>query len=112
MSKIVYVKVFVFFMSVSTFFPAFSKPPTDTPRINAAHIEKNQNEKVNVNKAEASAIASQVKGIGKKRAEAIVKYRETHGNFDDLRALSEVKGISKRFVAKNWESLDAHFSLK
>lgn len=36
-----------------------------------------------------------IKGIGKKRAQAIISYREQHGAFSSASALQHVRGISK-----------------
>jgi competence protein ComEA len=90
-------------------FPAFSKPSVESPAVTQ---ESAQTSKVNLNQAKDIEISKQVKGIGKKRAEAIVNYREKNGPFDNLKALSEVKGISKKFVSDNWDKLESAFRLK
>ena len=40
-------------------------------------------------------------GIGAKKAEAIVQYREKHGNFTVAEQLLEVQGIGKATLEKN-----------
>ena len=40
-------------------------------------------------------------GIGAKKAEAIVQYREKHGNFTAAEQLLEVQGIGKATLEKN-----------
>lgn len=50
---------------------------------------------VNINKADTSALAA-VPGIGKHKADAIVKYRQSHGPFKNLHDLTKVKGISEK----------------
>lgn len=104
------IKVLCCFLSILAFYPAFSKPLMVKPIINAKNAESTS--KVNLNKADAKHIAKKVKGIGQKRAEAIVAYRESHGPFKDLNALSEVKGISKRFVKKHLTEIESSYSLK
>ena len=47
--------------------------------------------KIDLNKADAAALTGSVKGIGKKRAEAIVAYREGHHGFKAVQELAEVK---------------------
>lgn len=57
--------------------------------------------KVNINKANAEAIADTLVGVGLKKAEAIVAYRTSHGGFKSVEQLQEVKGIGESTVAKN-----------
>ncbi|MFA0412532.1 ComEA family DNA-binding protein [Vibrio renipiscarius] len=56
---------------------------------------------VNVNQASAQEIADLLKGIGLKKAEAIVQYREAQGPFKHIDDLAKVKGIGEATVAKN-----------
>ncbi len=58
-------------------------------------------EQVNINTADAETIAQVLNGVGLKKAEAIVRYRETHGRFDSPSDLTRVKGIGPSIVAKN-----------
>ena len=50
-------------------------------------------DKLNINTASASEIQKALIGIGAKKAEAIVQYREKHGNFTMAEQLLEVQGI-------------------
>lgn len=54
---------------------------------------------VDINSAGVSALSS-LKGIGVKRAKAIIAYREAHGDFHSINDLSKVKGISKSAIEK------------
>ncbi|CZI01012.1 ComEA family DNA-binding protein [Legionella pneumophila] len=65
--------------------------------------------KINLNTADAHSLTGSFKGIGKKRAEAIIAYRENHQGFKSLEELAEVKGIGQRFVDKNREKLKEIF---
>lgn len=56
---------------------------------------------VNVNTADAEAIAAALTGIGLVRAQAIVEYREAHGPFETLDDLLEVSGIGPRVLDMN-----------
>ncbi|WP_162063213.1 ComEA family DNA-binding protein [Vibrio taketomensis] len=56
---------------------------------------------VNVNQASAQEIADLLKGIGLKKAQAIVEYREQQGPFQSAEDLAKVKGIGEATVAKN-----------
>ena len=64
---------------------------------------------INLNTADAKALFQSVKGIGKKRAEAIIKYRETHGKFKSIDDLAAVPGLGKNFVSKHLGELKATF---
>lgn len=56
---------------------------------------------VNVNSADAKKIADSLNGIGIKKAEAMVVYREQHGKFNSLDELTAVKGIGLKILEKN-----------
>ena len=58
---------------------------------------------VNINTADAPTLARELKGIGIKRAEAIVEYRQKHGQFKSIDELTLVKGIGPAAIAKNRE---------
>ena len=62
-------------------------------------------EPVNINTAEASVMAAEIKGVGTKRAQAIVEYRELHGDFASVDALANVKGIGPATIEKNRDKL-------
>ena len=56
---------------------------------------------VDVNSASASEIAEAMTGIGLKRAEAIVAFREKNGEFRSIDDLVLVKGIGASTLDKN-----------
>ena len=56
---------------------------------------------VNINTANAELLAKTLKGIGLKKAQAIIAYRESYGPFHDIYELEAVKGIGKSTLAKN-----------
>ena len=58
-------------------------------------------EPIDINKASAQEIATSLDGIGDKKAEEIVKYREKHGDFKSIDELSNVKGIGMKTLEKN-----------
>ena len=56
---------------------------------------------VNVNQADAAAIANVLVGVGISRAQAIVDYREQYGPFYTAEELTAVKGIGQATVERN-----------
>lgn len=63
--------------------------------------------KINLNKASIEELAHSMKGIGKKRAEAIVAYRQQHGPFKSLQELALVRGFGAHFVHQHLAELQA-----
>ncbi len=57
--------------------------------------------KVDVNTATAENLAENLKGIGLKKAEAIVQWREKNGNFTHIDQLLEVKGVGQKIIDLN-----------
>lgn len=58
---------------------------------------------VNINTADAATMAKELTGIGLKRAQAIVDYRQKHGPFKSAEELRLVKGIGPAALQKNRE---------
>lgn len=55
--------------------------------------------KVDINKASVQELET-LSGIGAAKAEAIVQYREEHGNFKKKEDLVQVKGVGDKIVEK------------
>ncbi len=53
---------------------------------------------LDINTASAEEFVK-VKGIGAKKAERIISYREEHGKFNSIEELKNVKGIGEKIVA-------------
>jgi competence protein ComEA len=60
---------------------------------------------VNINSADAATLSSAIKGVGEKKAQAIVKYRKEHGPFRSVDELANVPGIGAKTVEKNRSNL-------
>ena len=60
---------------------------------------------VNLNKANASALQHYLKGIGEKKANNIVQYRQEHKKFKSVEEIQEVKGIGEVIYSKIKSSL-------
>ena len=58
---------------------------------------------VYINSADAATLSRELKGIGMKRAEAIVEYRRKFGPFKSADELALVKGIGPSAIQKNRE---------
>jgi len=73
----------------------------------SAKVEKQakQSETVNINKDSAEQLAKMLKGVGMKKAVAIVEYRQKHGNFKAVEEIASVKGIGVATVAKNYDRI-------
>lgn len=83
--KIVYLSILSFFLT----FPIFS--------ISA--------EKVNINTASKDVLIENIKGVGEKKAQAIIKYRKKNGKFNSINELVEVQGIGPDIIEKNQKQL-------
>lgn len=67
----------------------------------AKEVEAAPVKAININTADASAIADGLVGVGMSKAEAIVAYRKEHGPFKSAEQLADVKGIGEKLVLKN-----------
>lgn len=55
---------------------------------------------INVNKASVEQL-SELKGLGPKKAQSIIDYRNANGPFTSVADLMNVKGIGVKFIEKN-----------
>ncbi|KMJ46324.1 ComEA family DNA-binding protein [Xenorhabdus khoisanae] len=60
---------------------------------------------LNINTASAEEFAKELNGIGTKKAQAIIEYREKYGPFTAIEQLQEVQGIGPMFMEKNRSKL-------
>jgi len=88
---------------------SISTPQPATP---TQITENSSRTTVDLNTADAKTISKSMKGIGIKRADAIVKYRTDHGPFKSFDDLSEVSGLSKKFVISHFEQLQQAFIIQ
>lgn len=58
-------------------------------------------EPVNINTADATALAKALTGVGPAKAKAIVSYREKNGPFKTVDQLAMVEGITQKLIDKN-----------
>ena len=60
---------------------------------------------LNINTASAEMLAETIAGVGKRKAEAIVRYREEHGPFASVDELLEVSGIGPKTLERSRDKL-------
>jgi len=85
-------------------YPALSaaEPATDAPAAQAAPPSR---EPLSINDASAEQLSAAMNGIGLKKAQAIVSYREQYGPFTAIEQLKEVPGIGNALIERNADRL-------
>ncbi|MEX2525740.1 MAG: ComEA family DNA-binding protein [Gammaproteobacteria bacterium] len=63
-------------------------------------------DRINVNTADAETLMS-IQGVGEKRAEAIIDYREENGPFSSVEELMNVDGVGQMTLDNNRDMLTA-----
>ncbi|WP_025120347.1 MULTISPECIES: ComEA family DNA-binding protein [unclassified Serratia (in: enterobacteria)] len=71
----------------------------------STEVQSEAEAKVSINQADAEALASVLNGVGLKKAQAIVRYREQNGPFSEIDQLQEVPGIGPSLVERNRDRL-------
>ncbi|MEA1065800.1 ComEA family DNA-binding protein [Erwinia sp. HR93] len=66
-----------------------------------ANTQDETHERVSINTATADELAHMLNGVGEKKAQAIVSYRETNGPFKHLDDLRVVPGLGNALVERN-----------
>ena len=79
---------------------------------NVPTVTTQPSNKINLNTADVDTLTQSFKGIGRKRAEAIIAYREANGGFKSVEDFALVKGIGKQFVEKNRKQLQETYSIE
>lgn len=88
--------------TTSPFIPHNSTVLTSSP---AKTIASLVSALVNINTADGETLAAELKGIGLKRAKAILAYRTEHGSFKSIDDLMKIEGINKRIVDQNRQKI-------
>ena len=60
---------------------------------------------IDINTASAEMLADAIDGVGMRKAEAIVRYREEHGPFSSVDELVEVSGIGPKILERSRKKL-------
>ena len=61
---------------------------------------------VDINNADAETLARELNGVGTSRAQAIVDYRETFGDFEAPEDLLDVNGIGVQILDANRDNIE------
>lgn len=77
---------------------------TSTSHHDSGHAQAENETLVNINTATAQELQT-LSGIGEKKAEAIITYRETNGSFQTIDDLKKVKGIGEKTFDSLKESI-------
>ncbi len=81
-------------LTLLIFNPSFANDNADSS------INSSTSSTININNASLEQL-EKVKGIGSKKAQAIIDYRLKNGAFTEVEELTKVKGIGDKFIAKN-----------
>jgi competence protein ComEA len=85
------------FVSASVLVPSTSALADVNAEESTVTVEK----VVNINTADAEALALALDGVGMSRARDIIAYREQHGDFTMIEQLTEVRGIGAATLERN-----------
>ncbi|MCL9667227.1 helix-hairpin-helix domain-containing protein [Rosenbergiella epipactidis] len=67
---------------------------------NSEVVQQQAVDKVNLNTADAATLSAKLNGVGLKKAQAIIEYREKYGLFTDVKQLIEVPGFGESLVSR------------
>jgi competence protein ComEA len=81
--------------------PVLSVPAANAGQGAEAVAAVSDEASVSINQADAEQLASILKGVGLKKAESIVRYREQNGPFTQIEQLQEVPGIGPALFERN-----------
>ncbi|MGL1958475.1 MAG: helix-hairpin-helix domain-containing protein [Colwellia sp.] len=73
--------------------------PNDALEVKASQVESQQ-KIVNINKSTLNELLT-LKGIGEKKAQAILAYRKLSGGFKTIEELKDIKGIGNKIIDDN-----------
>ncbi|MBV4366063.1 helix-hairpin-helix domain-containing protein [Erwiniaceae bacterium CMYE1] len=83
--------------------PLYADPAVDNVSAPQASTQKAaaSQEQVSINHATAEELSAVMNGVGIKKAQAIISYREQYGPFTQIEQLKEVPGIGNALVERN-----------
>lgn len=87
--------------SVTAQSAAATEPSTSVSTQKATEKPSSTDELVSINQATAEQLSAVMNGVGLKKAQAIINYREEYGPFTQLDQLKEVPGMGNALVDRN-----------
>ncbi|SHM99924.1 ComEA family DNA-binding protein [Phytopseudomonas punonensis] len=84
---------------------ATANETTKTPATEPVAQQVAELNPINLNTADAETLQRELSGVGAVKAQAIVAYRDTHGEFASVDELLEVKGIGEALLERNRSKL-------
>ena len=98
------VSIVILSLGTSSLAFAVEAPAAKAPAAKADAVATQAQEAININTADVQEL-TKLKGIGQKKAEAIIAWRTENGNFKTVDQLLEVKGIGEATLADNRENI-------
>ena len=83
--------------------PTSALVPVPKPAAEAAKVAVQQ-DMININTADAQTLVN-LKGVGPKKADAIIAWRKANGGFKTIEQFTEVKGIGAATLEKNRKNI-------
>ncbi|MGG5839289.1 helix-hairpin-helix domain-containing protein [Huaxiibacter chinensis] len=80
---------------------ASAQTPAQTKATEGSKSADEEGTRVSINTASADDLAQAMNGVGLKKAQAIVSYREEYGPFKTLEDLKQVPGMGSALVERN-----------
>jgi len=94
LSPLVLLTVLAFYTPTS-----FANQPTTTDQ-----VAQQSTQNIDINRAGVEELST-LKGIGSKKAQAIIEYREIYGQFSSVEDLLNVKGVGEKVLSDNQQRL-------
>jgi competence protein ComEA len=92
-------------VATTTAAPVTAAGKVSGPQVKKEQVAVTDESTVNINTATAEEFAKVMNGVGMKKAQAIISYREELGQFTDVEQLREVPGIGAALFERNKDRL-------
>ncbi|AVF35576.1 ComEA family DNA-binding protein [Rahnella sikkimica] len=92
-------------VATTTTAPVTAAGKVSGPQVKKEQVAVTDESTVNINTGTAEEFAKVMNGVGMKKAQAIISYREELGQFTDVEQLREVPGIGAALFERNKDRL-------
>jgi len=92
-------------VATTTAAPVTAAGKVSGPQVKKEQVAVTDESTVSINTATAEEFAKVMNGVGMKKAQAIISYREELGQFTDVEQLREVPGIGASLFERNKDRL-------